>query len=404
MEKITNQKHSKEAFTYILSKMFERASYGGFRIILILYMIDEGLKMDRYEALNILGWFIASIFFSQIIGAILGDMVLGNKRSIIIGAILQTIGVFILLIPSTVGLYTGLTIVTLGAGLYNPNIISNFGKLYLSKSKLLDSAFTLYYLAVNLGSFLGTALIGIAATRYGYNIGFTIAGIAMLFSIIPMVFSKEQNTHEIVKNEFPKNKRILTISMAVVLLGLFWGINQTASIRMFYINLEFSKLSQLNIPKSIWEYSNFFFIILISLFLVILWRYFYTNQFFKLMLGFIFGAVAFGILLFIPEIPSEKHFFLYLVSLFFLGISEVCIAPIVNSILTKYGNPKFLAILFSLVFIPTALFSFLFGMLNGQFYESYKLALIFAISAMSIISIGLIVFILWRKKNQLQPE
>lgn len=89
-------------------------------------MVGGILKMENAEALSIYGWFTASIVFSIIIGAIIGDLLIGNKKAIIIGGVLQSLGAFSLCIPSITGLYIGLFFVTLGGGLYTPNIISNY--------------------------------------------------------------------------------------------------------------------------------------------------------------------------------------------------------------------------------------------------------------------------------------
>jgi len=92
MEKIKNQTHSKETFLYAFSRTLERASYYGLRSLVVLYMVGGILKMENAEALSIYGWFTASIVFSKIIGAIIGDLVIGNKKAIIIGGIIQSIG------------------------------------------------------------------------------------------------------------------------------------------------------------------------------------------------------------------------------------------------------------------------------------------------------------------------
>ncbi len=86
------------------------------------------------------------------------------------------------------------------------------------------------------------------------------------------------------------------------------------------------------------------------------------------MIGFIFGDISFGILFLIPETPNEQHSVLYLISLFFLCVSEIHIAPIIHSILTQYTKPQYLAILISLAFIPTRLFSFIVGLFNEGLY------------------------------------
>ena len=403
MEKIQNQKHTKETLYYSISRMLERASYYGFRALVVLYMVGETLKMEDKEALSIYGWFTASLVFSQIIGALFGDLLIGNKKSIIIGGIIQAIGAFSLCIPSTTGLYLGLFLVVLGSGFFTPNIISNFGKTYLNKTKLLDSGFTIFYLAINLGSFLGILLIGYLGEKYGYNIGFVLSGILMLISIIPIVLIKEKRLDEIEKNEFPISKRILNILIAFIVVGLFWGFYELSSIRTFDLQLQLSEISTLGIPNHLWQSINSIFILPISIIAIILWTYFYSSQFFKLMLGFIFGVLSFGILFLIPEIPTEQHTITYLISLFFLAISEIHIAPIIHSILTKYSNPKYLAILISLAFIPTKLIYLVFGLFNDKLYDNPMLGLKISIVGMTIIGIGLIGYVVWNK-NYLQQR
>ncbi|MCK7589987.1 MFS transporter [Subsaxibacter sp. CAU 1640] len=399
MEKIQNLKHSKETLYYSLARMVERASYYGFRALVVLYMVGETLKMERTEALSIYGWFTASLIFSQIVGALFGDLLIGNKKSIIIGGIIQALGAFILYLPSTTGLYLGLFLVVLGSGFFTPNIISNFGKTYLNKTKLLDSGFTIFYLAINLGSFLGTLLIGYLGETYGYNIGFITSGILMLISIIPILLLKEKRLDEIEKIEFPISKRILNILIAFIVVGLFWGFYELSSIRTFDLQLQLSEVSTLGIPNHLWQSINSIFILPISIIAIILWTYYYSSQFLKLMLGFIFGVISFGILFLIPEVPTEQHTIIYLISLLFLAISEIHIAPIIHSILTKYSNPKYLAILISLAFLPTRLISLIFGLFNDKLYDNPMLGLKIGIIGMTIVGIGLIGYIIINKKT-----
>jgi len=403
MEKTQNQKHTKETLYYSISRMLERASYYGFRALVVLYMVGETLKMEDKEALTIYGWLTASLVFSQIVGALFGDLLIGNKKSIIIGGIIQAIGAFSLCIPSTTGLYLGLFLVVLGSGFFTPNIISNFGKTYLNKTKLLDSGFTIFYLAINLGSFLGVLLIGYLGEKYGYNIGFVISGILMLISIIPIFLSKEKRLDEIEKNKFPISTRILNILIAFIVVGLFWGFYELSSIRTFDLQLQLSEISTLDIPNHLWQSINSIFILPISIIAIILWTYFYSSQFFKLMIGFIFGVISFGILFLIPEVPTEQHTITYLVSLLFLAIAEIHVAPIIHSILTKYSNPKYLAILISLAFLPTRLISLIFGLFNDKLYDNPMLGLKIGIVGMSVIGIGLIGYVIWNK-NYLQQR
>ena len=398
MERIQNQKHNKETLYYSLSRMLERASFYGFRILIVLYMIGEVLQMDRTEAMNVYGWFIGSLMFSQIVGGLLGDLLIGNRKSIIIGGIVQALGAFALCIPFTMGLYVGLFLVVLGSGFYTPNILSSFGKSYLNKAKLLDSGFTILYLSVNLGSFLGILIIGYLGENIGYRIGFLTSGILMLLSIVPVLILKESAPNDFIKNKFSINKKIIAIGIAFIAVGLYWGIYQIGHIQISYLQMEFVQIPSLNFSQNLWPQVNNVFIISTGAVAVLLWTFFYSTQFIKLTFGFIFGAISFGILLFIPEIPQEQHITLFFIALLFLGISEIHIAPIIHSVLTKYSNPKYLTILISLSLLPSMLIAWAFTLINDKFYEEPMLGLWFAIIAMCIVGIGVFGFVLWNKK------
>jgi POT family proton-dependent oligopeptide transporter len=400
MEKIQNQKHSIETFYYSLARMIERASYYGLRALVVLYMTGEILKMDTTEALVIYGWFAGSLVFSQILGGLLGDLIIGNKKSIIIGGVVQAFGAFTLCIPSTYGLYIGLFLIVLGSGFYTPNIIANYGKSYLNKTKLLDAGFTIFYLAINIGAFLGSFLIGYSGEEFGYNVGFVISGLLILISLIPIIKTKEKELS--IGEKISIGKRVVTIAMALIIVGLFWGVYEISNIRILDLQIQLGENSTLGISKSMWQSLNSVFTLPISLTAIIIWTYFYNSQFFKLLIGFVFGAVAFGIILFIPEIPEEKHTIYFIASMLFLAISEIHIAPIIHSILTKYSNPKYLAILISVAFVPTKIFALIFGIFHERIYDNPTLGLKFGIIAMILISIGIIGYIIIDKKNYLQ--
>lgn len=398
MENITKQIHSKETFLYATSRILERASYYGLRSLIVLYMVIGNLKMENTEAYSIYGWFTASFVFSNIFGAILGDLLIGNRKAIIIGGIIQSLGAFSFCFPSIAGLYAGLFLVVLGGGLYTPNIISNFGKLYLNKIKLIDAGFTIFYLAINLGAFIGVIAIGYIGEKYGWNFGFVIAGILMLLSIIPILFSKDKDIERIDKNRESINQRIKSASIVIIIVGVFWAIYELGNIRIYDLQIQLSEISTVGIPESIWSSISSMFFVPISLLAIIIWTYFYSTQFFKLMVGFMFGAFSFIILFLIPEIPNEQHLLLYLLSLLLLGLCEIYLGPIVHSILTQYSNPRYLAIIISLAFIPTRLFSYILSSFNEGLVEKPTLALSIAMIAMSILSIALFIYYQINKK------
>jgi proton-dependent oligopeptide transporter, POT family len=391
--------HNKETLLFGVSKAMERASYYGLRSLIVLYMVSEVINMETNVALSIYGWFTFSIFFSAILGGVIGDLILGNKKTIIIGGIIQSAGAFILSIPSLYTLYIGIALITLGGGLFNPNIASNFGKSYLNKSKLLDSGFSIFYLATNVGAALGVIVIGYSGEKYDWSIGFIAAGILMILSIIPILFTNKEYVFT-KKTELRKNDTILiNIILCIFLVSLFWGIYGISSIRIIDIQNELSTLSALPISKTIITSINPMLIIPLSILMIILWTLYYSTQFKKLVIGYLFGTASYIILYLIPSEVNEQSIYLYLLAILFFSISEVYLAPVVQSIVTQYANPNYLAIIMSLVFIPNRILAFLIGLFNEQLYNSPINAIQIATILMVVISFALVIFLFFNRNT-----
>lgn len=391
MSETIKQNHPLDSFLYSTSRMFERASYYGIRAILIIYLIEGSLKMEETEAVNLYAMFSFAYIISKILGAIIGDLLLGNKQSMVLGLILQTVGAFSLCFTSIIGVYPGLCLVTLGGGLYAPNIMSNFGKMYLHKLKLLDAGYMMFYLAVNLGSFLGVLLIVALNDEYGFSTSFICSGILMILSIAPLLFLKGQKpTTHLIHTKLNTNKRITIIGLAFLFIGVFWLFYNISYFGYHHIEVNFRINTSIGISPSSWSSIDSFSYIPVILFAVVIWTYFYTSQIIKLLIACVFGATSFTTLLLIPETPEKEHLAYFFISMILLRISEAHISPITHSILAKYCNPKYLAILISLVFIPTQIFYFISIFLNTYIYESTIYLVIIGVSGMIILSVILI--------------
>ena len=390
--------HPKEAHLYNLAKILERAAYYGFRSLVVLYMISESINMSNQEALYVYGWFTSALVFSPMLGALLGDLLIGNKKTLLLGGILQALGFFSLCMDTTTGLYTGLFLAVVGAGLYTPNLSANFGKFYLNKTKLLDAGFSLFYLAANIGAFFGVMCIGYTGENFGWSFGFILSGVLMLTSLIPILFSKEVSAQESSNQEFSFNKKALNLLIAILSIAIFWAFYDMSSGHFLTLQSKLIESSLTSLPQSIWQSLNAVFIIPLTIIAAILWTYSYSSQIFKLSLGFIFGAIGYGILFLIPESLVSQHLYFYIGSVFFLSVSETYLAPVIHSMLTEYVNPKYLAISMSLVFVPNRLFTFLVGFFNEEFYENPSQAILIGVLVLTILSIGLLVYYRGTKK------
>lgn len=353
MQKIS---HSKPALIYALAYCFERASYYGVRAIIVLYMVGETLKMSNKEALAIYGWFAFFVVIAKVLGALLGDLLMGNKTTILAGGVLQTLGCFILYYQSLTALYIGFGLIVLGSGLFTSNIIAQFGKQYLSKPKLLDAGYTSLYVAINFGSFLGIVALGYAADL-DFNYGFIAAGILTIIATAFVFFTKENQEASLSNYKSTVlNKKLLYIISAIIISAVFWMVYEITYYGIHTIQEKVFDGVDI-IPKAYLNAgaNSYFGIVIISI-LALIWSYIYTNSFFKIFLGLVISALSFVILLFIPETQNTLSLAMFIFSTFLLSCGEMLISPILYSVTTRFSNPKYLAIVLSLVTIPSMLF------------------------------------------------
>lgn len=396
MQRITGQSHTADTFYYSFSKLLERGAYYGLRALLIVYMVDQ-LAISKEDAFSLYGIFTLFIYGGQLIGGLLGDLVLGNKLASIIGVGLQAIGAFSLCIPSIYGTYLGMGLIIFGGGLYTPNIYALFGQHYLHRTKLLDAGFMLFYMAINLGSFLGILLISYLGETYGWNAGFVVAGLWMLLSIIPLLFTSSTDLENIPKSKTTVEIRIVYVIVFTFVSAIFWGIYEISSIQLIDIQTHLIQSKASWIPSSMWSSFNGIFIIPISIVAILLWSYFYSTSFSKLFLGFSFFSLALLILYFIPNSGEIGTIPPVLIVIFLMTLGEFLIVPIVNAIIVKYSHPKYLAIIFSVFAIPTVLVSKLIGYISEPFYLDPSFATLLALIITGCISIGLLLLVLLRK-------
>lgn len=405
MQKITNQSHSKETYLYVLSRAFERASYYGIRGIILIYML-EALYLPQQEAFKIYDFFITALIFSQVLGALLGDFAIGNKKVMIIGGVLQAFGIFMLCIPSATGLYVGLSLILLGSGLYSPNILAQFGKLYLNKQMLMDAGFSLFYFAVNLGAFIGIFVIT-SLGEGNYSLGFLIGGLLMLLSVAISFFIKEKEktteTTETINYKSNFDKRLLIIVASILIVAVYWSVYDYSSTAFSYLDSLFAKNATIPYPPAIFTTFSTSFIVPIGITVSIIWSFWYNSHLTKITIGFISGAIALGLLSLLPANLDSSYTSIAILSIFLLNLAEFHLGPILYSILTKNSNPKYLATIISLSFIPSKIFMYIIGL---QFRNSEEglLPIYAGAIILSIISVVLVILLIAKnKKNNNVP-
>ncbi len=159
-----------------LTEMWEKFSYFGMRTLLVYYMVKQ-LKFEQGYASMVYGTYSAMVFFTPIVGAYISDRWLGKRRAIVIGSITMAIGHFLMTFEPL--FYVAMATIAVGNGLFLPNLPSQIGQLYEKDDPRRQSAYSIYYLGVNLGAFFSPLVCGTIGEIYGWHYGFGLAGIGM---------------------------------------------------------------------------------------------------------------------------------------------------------------------------------------------------------------------------------
>ena len=190
----TKTGHPKGLYFLFFTEMWERFSYYGMRAIFILFM-TKVLMLKDADASQIYGSYTGLVYLTPLLGGYLCDKFLGNRRSIIVGGLLMAIGQFCMFLSASAGagggvaiMWIGLTALIIGNGFFKPNISTMVGQLYPANDRRIDSAFTIFYMGINLGAFFSPLVCGSMDFKYG----FLAACIGMLASLISFILFQKK--------------------------------------------------------------------------------------------------------------------------------------------------------------------------------------------------------------------
>ena len=180
--------HPRGLSTLFFTEMWERFSYYGMRGILVLFMTSTaatgGMGLDDVTATAIYGLYTAAVYLVALPGGWIADRLLGLRRSVLWGGCIIAAGHFTLAIPSTRAFYVGLILIVIGTGLLKPNISAVVGDLYPEGGARRDAGFSIYYMGINLGAFLGPLVCGLLGEHVNWHLGFSAAGVGMVLGLV----------------------------------------------------------------------------------------------------------------------------------------------------------------------------------------------------------------------------
>jgi POT family proton-dependent oligopeptide transporter len=309
--------HPKGLWVLFGTEMWERFNFYGMRALLTLFLVNS-LLMKEEEASLIYGGFLGLCYLTPMLGGFVADRFLGNRNCILLGGLLMAIGQMLLFTSGSVFesnlnlakiiMYSALGVIVFGNGFFKPNISSMVGSLYPKQEKTkLDSAFTIFYMGINIGAFLGQSICpllgdvkdaGGIRDIHAFRWGFMAASVAMLLGTLLFYFLKNKyvvspegkplgglpsknDASDFEEGEAQKanfsNKALAIAGIAFVALGFFfhYGVGQNLIYTLIYssgLSLAGLIISDTSLTKI--ERDRIIVIYIVSFFIIFFWAAF----------------------------------------------------------------------------------------------------------------------------------
>ncbi|GAA4835231.1 peptide MFS transporter [Algivirga pacifica] len=401
-QQTSKQGHPKGLYLLFTVEMWERFSYYGMRAIFILYMI-KALQFSNEDASNIYGTYTSLVYLTPLLGGYISDRFWGNRRSIFVGGILMAIGQFVMFLSASmfdnnealIGgismpillMYIALGFIIFGNGFFKPNISSMVGSLYPRGDNRLDSAFTIFYMGINLGAFfapLVTGFVGDTGNPGDFRWGFLAASVGMILGTI--IFEMQKEKHLVTPEGLPVgNKpiqqpkgvkgqggdgdqltrvdydRIAVIFILSIFVIAFWSAFEQAgaSLTVFADKYTNRNLMGWEVPASYFQSLNPAFIMLFAPLFDFIWTKLGDKQPsspLKMSIGLALLGIGYWVIAQGVDNVSEtqKASMFWLTAMYLLHTTgELALSPVGLSVVNKLSPAKFTSLMMGVWFLST---------------------------------------------------
>ena len=429
------------ALAYLFAtEMWERFSYYGMRALLVLYMLkylfvpqraNEVLGLSPFQhalefvfgplapqplASQIYGFYTGLVYLTPILGGLLADRVLGQRRTVIVGATLMAIGHFMMAFEQLFLFALGFLI--LGNGAFKPNISTQVGALYAPGDRRRDRAFSIFYVGINLGAFLAPLICGTLGEELGWHYGFAAAGVGMTIGLVTYLAA----TPTLPKDAFEKRATLTTPldrtawrSIAALLLlfapvSLFWATYEQQGNTITLWADQFTDRHFLGgeIPVTWFQAFNPFMIFAFTPFIVALWRRQKKKEpstITKLAIGCLLNGLAYLVMMTAAwTADGGKASWLWLLAFFVvITIGELYLSPTSLSLVTKIAPSSLLSMMMGVWLSTSFVGGFLAGYL-GTFWSSMEKGNFFLMLALISAAAGIAIALLRRPLNSVLQD
>jgi len=425
--------HPRGLSTLFFTEMWERFSYYGMRAFLILYMV-HALGFDDKHAGSVYGTYTASAWAAAIVGGIIADRWLGQYRSVLYGGIIIALGHFTLAFHPLPFFYAGLSLIVIGTGLLKPNVSGIVGSLYEPNDTRRDAGFSLFYMGINLGAFIGPLIAGYLAQKVDWHVGFACAGIGMTAGVVQYILGRNRLQPAVERLERQRResraaarerklsvsstgpteptfwgftkvewKRLAAMGVFFVFAAVFWGAYEQAGSTLNLFGDRYSNTTILG-----FTFPSSWFVSVQALFVIVLapafaWLWIKLGRLepstpTKFAIGLLFTGLSF-LLLMIPArhlqaTPGIRVSPFWLIGCYFIQeLGELSLSPVGLSVFTKLSPVKIVGLMLGVWFLADSVGNKVAGYAAG-FISSAPLPDLFGTVAAVCLGASFIAFLM----------
>lgn len=373
--------------------MWERTSFYGMRALLTLYMthaiVRGGFGWSEQASLRIYGLYAFMVYFTPLAGGYLADRVFGQRRAVMFGGGLMVAGHFLMAVPGVVAFFAALGLIACGNGLFKPNISTMVGGLYHEDDPRRDAGFTLFYMGINVGSFLAPLVCGTLGEKLGFDWGFAAAGFGMLLGQIIYMSLGQRLLGDIGKlNKFVKSTvvvktpltkeesdRITVIIIMAVFTIFFWAaFEQAGGLMNIYADQKVDRMVLgFEVPTTWFQSLNPAFVVLLSPLFAAIWlalgrRGKEPSTPIKFALALLFVASGFVLMVLAAQQSNgggKANMWFLVGAYFFHSMGELCLSPVGLSMVTKLAPMRMASLMMGVWFFSNAISDGLSGLIGS---------------------------------------
>jgi proton-dependent oligopeptide transporter, POT family len=380
------------------------------------------------------------VWGAAILGGIVADRFLGQYRSVLIGGIIIALGHFTLAFKALPFFYTGLALIVVGTGLLKPNVSTVVGSLYAPGDTRRDAGFSIFYMGINLGAFLGPLIAGYLAQRVDWHIGFASAGIGMAFGVTQYILGRKRllpaverlasqpratGLPDAVARSVPESqggllgfsttewKRIGAIVILFVVATLFWGAYEQAGSTLTLFADRYTRLEVMgfSFPSSWFQTVQPICVILLAPVFAWLWIRLGTREPSvpaKFALALLFMAASFAVLVPAGAMAQAgtgvRVSPMWLVGAYAVSeLGELCLSPVGLSAVTKLAPVRILGLMMGVWFLSNSFGNKLAGWAAG-FISTMPLETLFGVVTGVLAAAALVMFALIKPIRRLMGQ